>query len=92
MKNTKKYIYLLFFIVTLITIGFGLIVLSPNVISIILSIGYILFFTTVDQNVPTGNSLERSGGSLGCSGGCLGPFGTGRGLLETVLARKVALA
>ncbi|MBC2845229.1 sensor histidine kinase [Winogradskyella flava] len=45
MKNTKKYIYLVVFIITVVTIGFGLIVLSPQVISILLSIGYILFFT-----------------------------------------------
>ena len=46
MKNTKKYIYLVVFIITVVTIGFGLVVLSPQVISILLSIGYILFFIT----------------------------------------------
>ena len=42
--KTKKYIYLLAFVLVLATVGFGLIVLSPNVISIILSLGYIVFF------------------------------------------------
>jgi sensor histidine kinase YesM len=44
MRNTKKYIYLLLFIITLVIVGFGIIVLNPNIISILLSTGYISFF------------------------------------------------
>jgi len=44
MIKTKKYIYLLLFIITLVIVGFGIIILNPNVISILLSFGYISFF------------------------------------------------
>ena len=40
-----KYTYLISFIIVLIFVGFGIIIFSPDVISIILSVGYLSFFT-----------------------------------------------
>ena len=42
-RRATKYIYLALFIIILLVVGFGLILLSPNVISILLSVAYVAF-------------------------------------------------
>ncbi len=40
----SKYVYLVIFILSLVLLGFGLIFLSPNVLSVLLGVGYAAFF------------------------------------------------